>query len=219
MKKIQIAIDGGAASGKTTVAKGLSKKLGIPVLNSGLIYRAITFWMVENKIAFDDERSLALALIKIDLQIIITMEDTRAIIDGNDVTSELNNNLISKNSSVASKLATVRNYVNGRIEELVSQSSFIVEGRDIGTVVLPHATYKFFLTANDEVKAKRRQKELMERREILSFNEILEQVQKRDESDKGRKIDPLKKAQDAIEIDTTKWTVEKVVERMAEYIK
>ncbi|MDR0384109.1 MAG: (d)CMP kinase [Christensenellaceae bacterium] len=219
MKNIQIAIDGGAASGKTTAAKGLSRRLGIPVLTSGIIYRAIAFWMIENKIDFDDEKGLALALIKIDLQIIITRDDMRVIIDGYDVTSKLNDNLISKSASIVSKLGTVRNYVNGRIGELVSQSSFIVEGRDIGTVVLPHADYKFFLTASDEVKAKRRQAELLARGETVSFNEIFEQVRGRDKADKEREIDPLKKAQDAIEIDTTKWTAEKVIERMAEYIE
>jgi cytidylate kinase len=219
-KQINIAIDGPVASGKGTVAKILSEKLNIPTLNTGALYRGVTFWLLENGINCEDEKEVLLAIPKIDMRVFVVREDeTTVFINGKDVTSKLFENRISVKGAVVAAYPEVRDYVNTKIHEIAKQGSFIVEGRDIGIKVLPDAQYKFFLTASVEVRAKRRYDDLKRRGENVKMVDVLIQIKERDEMDINRKTDPLRMADDAILIDSTNMNAQQVIDKILSYIK
>ena len=216
---INIAIDGPVASGKGAVTKGLSEKLGIPSLDTGAAYRAVTLYLLDNFIDIRDEKSVLLNLNKIDLRLYSTINNLRVFIQGQDVTSRIRENRVSLSVPIVAAQIGVRDYVNRQIAMVASQGNYIMEGRDIGTVVLPNAQYKFFLTASLEVRAKRRKADLDAKGENLSLLEVMAQVKERDERDMNRKVAPLKQAPDAIYIDNSNLTLEQTIDTIAKYIK
>ena len=217
---INIAIDGPVASGKGTVAKGLSAKLGIPCLDTGAAYRGVTVFLLDNKIELSDEKQIIMVLNKIDLRLYLAENHAvRVFVQGLDVTNRIRENRVSLAVPLVAAYPSVRDYVNRQIAAVASQGNFILEGRDIGTVVLPNAQYKFYLTASLEVRAKRRKLDLEMKGENLSLLEVMAQIKQRDEHDMNRKVAPLKQAPDAIYLDNSNLTLEQTIDTMAKYIK
>ena len=217
---MNIAIDGPVASGKGTVTKALSEKLGIPCLDTGAAYRGVTLYLLEHDFDLHDEKRILMNLKKIDLRLYLAdNHEVRVFTQGQDVTGRIRDNRVSLAVPVVAAYAGVRDYVNQQIGLVAAQGDFILEGRDIGTVVLPHAEYKFFLTASLEVRAQRRQADLAAKGEKLSLLEVMQQVKERDEQDLNRKVAPLRQAPDAIYIDNSALTLEQTVDMMAKYIK
>lgn len=217
---INIAIDGPVASGKGAVTKGLSKKLGIPALDTGAIYRAVTLFLLDNEIDIHDEKKILMSLNKISVRLYLAENhDLRVFTQGQDVTPRIRENRVSLAVPVVAAYVGVRDYVNRQIALVASQGNYILEGRDIGTVVLPNADYKFFLTASLEVRAKRRKADLDAKGEEYSLLEVMAQVKERDEQDMNRAIAPLRQAPDAIYIDNSKLTLEQTIDTLAKYIK
>lgn len=217
---ISIAIDGPVASGKGTVAKALSKRLGISCLDTGATYRAVTLFLLDNNIDYHDEKCILMTLNKIDLRIYSAENhDIRVFTQGQDVTPRIRANSVSLAVPVVAAHIGVRDYVNRQIAAVAAQGNYILEGRDIGTVVLPNADYKFFLTASLEVRAQRRKADLDAKGEDISLLEVMAQIKERDEQDINRKVAPLRQAPDAIYIDNSNLTLEQTIDTMVKYIK
>lgn len=216
---INIAIDGPVASGKGVVTKGLAQKLGIPALDTGAIYRAVTLYLIEHEINLADEKTILLELNKMQMQVFATDNTTRVFVNGHDVTPKLRDNQISMATPQVAAYPGVRDFVNHKIAKVAEQDNFILEGRDIGTAVLPHAKYKFYLTASLVERAKRRQKDLAAKGENVPLVEVMAQVKERDQADMSRPVAPLRQAADAIVIDNTELTLEQTIDTMLKYIK
>jgi cytidylate kinase len=218
-KQINIAIDGPVASGKGTVAGGLAKRLGIPTLNTGAIYRGVTVALKQMGVNLTDKRAVFMVLPQINIQVFVAAAGTKIHLDNSDISNEIFDNDISVSVPTVSAYPFVREFVNAKIKELAGQGSFIMEGRDIGTAVLPEADYKFFLTAAVEERARRRMAELAGKGKTVSMDDMIAQVMQRDETDANRETAPLRMADDAILIDATEMTIEQTIDKMAEYIK
>jgi len=208
-----IAIDGPAGSGKSTVAKTLSKKLNFTYLSSGKIYRAVAYHLLTNSIDTDDENKVEEQLTNIEINY-----DTEVHLNGTAVEDRLSTEEISNQTSKISKYKFVRSYVNKIINSISSNRDIIMDGRDIGTEVFPNADYKFYLTASAKIRAGRRHEELQNKGIDSDFNEIYQSIKRRDFNDSSRKLAPLKKAEDAFEIDSSNKSVEEVVEEMLKII-
>lgn len=206
MSKFIIALDGPSGSGKSTIANILSKKLNISYLNTGSMYRALTLYFLENGITNEEQIQLDfLQNIKIDIN------EDRVFLNGKDVSEEIRNKIVTENVSWVSSIPLVRKYLVDLQRKISENKSIILDGRDIGTVVFPKAKYKFFLVASSEVRAKRR----YEQNEIdKSLEEIQKDIEKRDYIDSHREISPLKKAKDAIEIDSSNLTIDETIDEI-----
>jgi len=209
-----VAIDGPAGSGKTTIAKLVAKRLGFFYLDTGAIYRAFTLKLIRLGFPIDDLKKICDILDSTSIDI----RDGRLFLDGEDVTELIRDPEVDKRVSLVAKIAKVRERLLPFQRRLVSGKNAVVEGRDMGTVVFPKAEVKVFLTASLEERARRRHKELIQRGKNLSFDEVLEDLQKRDEIDSNREVAPLKIASDAIIIDTTGKTIDEVVEEVVSIV-
>ena len=213
-----IAIDGPSGSGKSTIAKILAKKLNISYLDTGAMYRGIGYYAVSNGISPDDEQAVV-GLIK-DLKMEISEENgiQQVIVNGKNVTPYIRENSISMAASTISKIPQVRIKLVELQREIAAKSDCILDGRDIGSYVLPNADYKICMTASSLVRAQRRQAELALKGQILTVDEILEDIEKRDKQDKTRKFAPLVICEDAVVIDTSFLNVEEVVEKIIDIV-
>lgn len=206
MSNFIIALDGPSGSGKSTIANILAKKLKISYLNTGSMYRAVTLFFLENNIKKSDK-------IDIDLlrKINIDIKEDKVFLNEKDVSDKIRNKEVTENVSWVSSLFLVRKYLVDMQRKISQNKSIILDGRDIGTVVFPNAKYKFFLVASSEVRAKRR----YEQNEIDKLlEEIQKDIEKRDYLDSHREISPLKKAEDAIEIDSSNLTIDETIEEI-----
>lgn len=206
MSNFIIALDGPSGSGKSTIANILAKKLKISYLNTGSMYRAVTLFFLENNIKKSDK-------IDIDLlrKINIDIKEDKVFLNEKDVSDKIRNKEVTENVSWVSSIFLVRKYLVDMQRKISQNKSIILDGRDIGTVVFPNAKYKFFLVASSEVRAKRR----YEQNEIdKPLEEIQEDIEKRDYLDSHREISPLKKAEDAIEIDSSNLTIDETIEEI-----
>ncbi len=201
--KINIAIDGPAGSGKSTISKEIAKKMGIIYVDTGALYRAVGLKLVNNGVTADTEPPVAEILKDTVVTIKFVEGAQRVFLDGQDVSDLIRTQQISMMASKCSALPCVREFLLEMQRKLARENSVIMDGRDIGTVVLPDADVKIFLTASPECRAKRRFIELSEKGDNTPYQEILKTVIERDYNDSHRAIAPLKKADDAIEIDTT----------------
>jgi len=175
---------------------------------------------LDNNIYYHDEKCIVMTLNKIDLRIYSAENhDIRVFTQGQDVTPRIRANSVSLAVPVVAAHIGVRDYVNRQIAAVAAQSNYILEGRDIGTVVLPNADYKFFLTASLEVRAQRRKADLDAKGEDISLLEVMAQIKERDEQDINRKVAPLRQAPDAIYIDNSNLTLEQTIDTMVKYIK
>lgn len=214
MSVLQIAVDGPAGSGKSTVAKAIAKKLNITYMDTGAMYRAVTWFALEEKLELENSKALKDAVDRIDLKI----TPTQIFVSGIDVSEAIRMPEVSRNVSVVSMDAYVRERMVALQRKIASGQSVIMDGRDIGTVVLPDANYKFFLVADPKERAMRRLLELEAKGVISSLDEMTEEIIRRDKLDSSRDVSPLRKADDAIEIDTTHLTIQGVVDKILSYI-
>lgn len=210
-----IAIDGPAGSGKTTTAREVAKRLGLSRLDTGAMYRAITLGILKADIDPNDQDSVIAYLdnLKIDFQ------GDRIFLNGEDVSERIRASDVNDSVSPVSTIKEVRQRMVEIQQEIGARTDCVVDGRDIGTVVFPNAEFKFFLVANPEIRAERRLKEMKENGENMSLEDVIRQIQMRDKIDSSREISPLKKADDAIEINTSELTIDQQVQRIIDKVE
>jgi len=211
---MKIAIDGPAGSGKTTVSKLLAKKLNISYLDTGAIYRSLTLKALKEKVDLADKKVLAELAKNLDLNI----SADKIYLDGEDVSSQIRDPLIDKNISIVVSFPEVRKEMVDLQREIAKHGDFVIEGRDITTVVFPESEFKFYLDAAPDTRAKRRFKELKEKGIKADFKEVDEDLNKRDAADKNRQVSPLRISEDAVCIDTTDLSIEETVQELLKYI-
>ena len=211
---MNIAIDGPAGAGKSTIAKLLAAKLGILYLDTGAMYRAVGLKALNTGVDISDAAAVEKMLA--DTKIDVTQENgvQHVYLDGNDVSSTIRENAVSKAASDISAVPCVRYKMVELQREIASRCDTVLDGRDIGTFVLPNAEYKIFLTASAEERAKRRYAELKAKGSTLTLEQIKDDIVKRDYNDSHRALAPLKKADDATEVDTTAMSIDDVVGRI-----
>ena len=214
-----VTIDGPAASGKSTTAKLVAKKLGISYLDTGGMYRCITFSFMKNNILYNEISLAKSHLKKLNLSICEKNDTQHFYINGIDVTNEIRSNEVSKNVSKISSLHFVRKKMVEIQRKYAKEKSIIVEGRDIGTVVFPEADYKFFLFADEKIRARRRQKDLIRNGENHSLDKLIDEIRIRDKLDSERENAPLMKAKDAIVIDTSIKTIDEQVDFIIDLVR
>ena len=211
-----VAIDGPAASGKSTAAIGVAKALDITHLDTGSMYRAVTYGLISNQISFKDTKSIKDFLESLKLRFSNSKKGTSLILNDNNVTDLIRSNSISKNVSEVSALKIVRDFMVEIQRQMASDKDCILEGRDIGTIVFPNADFKFFMTADEKSRAERRLIELVRSgdRNASELNDVLDDLKVRDLKDSTRNHSPLIKAKDALVIDTTYLTINEVIDKI-----
>lgn len=222
--QLTIAVDGPAGAGKSTVARQLAKVLRYRYLDTGAMYRAITWWVLSRGIdpaQADASELVALAgSARLELEAVQAGADSTAIdrgrvfLNGIDVTEAIRRPAVSEKVSLTARIPGVRQVLAAQQRELAAGGGIVVDGRDIGTVVLPDADLKLYVTASLHERARRRWAELRERGFQVDFGQLEEQIRRRDEIDSGREVSPLRQASDAVVIDTTGMTVEATVDRI-----
>lgn len=216
---INIALDGPAGSGKSTVAKELAKKLDILYLDTGAMYRACALKCLRLGVPVDDESRVKPIIDDIDLEIRYLNGGQVTVLDGEDVSLAIRKPEISMLASTVSAHKAVRLKMVELQRKIAAGTDCVLDGREIGTFVLPRAEYKFFLTATPEVRAQRRYKELTARGEKVDYDALLEEIKQRDYNDSHREFAPLKKADDAVLIDTSNMSVNDVVSVVIKAVK
>ena len=214
MKKLCIAIDGPAGAGKSTIAKLVADYLHYNYLDTGAMYRAVCWLALESGVCFDDEIQLNKLLSGMDLQLIYKSGATTVIVDGIDITDAIRTQEISNAVSIVAKSASVRTALVHKQRQLSAGKGIVMDGRDIGTVVLPDAELKIFLTASADERARRRFNELKERGTQVDYAALKKEIEDRDYADSHREIAPLKQADDAILMDTTSMNIEQVRDKI-----
>jgi len=212
-----IAIDGPAGSGKSTTSKLVANRLGISHLDTGSMYRAITAYFIKNSYSLDSI-DVSSVMDSIDLEISDSSDRESVFLNGEDVTDRLRSNEVSKLVSDISSVKEVRAKMVRIQRRISSNKSIVIDGRDIGTVVFPDAKFKFFITASIDSRAKRRFDELQESDSNVTLEQIEEEIKSRDHFDTTRDNSPLKKAEDAITIDTTHLSISEQVNMILEII-
>jgi len=216
---MNIAIDGPSGAGKTTLARSLAEVLGILYLDTGAMYRAIGLCAVENGLDTKDEAGIASMLERISLNMDYRNGVQRVLVDGRDVSALIRTPRISMAASDVSALLAVRRKLVAMQREIAAGQDIVLDGRDIGTNVLPGADYKFFVTASPQERARRRHAELLAKGEQAEYQDVLADVVKRDEQDSSRALNPLKPAQDAVLIVTDGMDAAAVLGRALDVIR
>lgn len=215
--KINIAIDGPSAAGKSTIADILASELGYTHLDTGAMYRAVAYQANKENIAIDDEENIVKMIDKMNLDM---KPDGRVILNGEDISSKIRTNEMSMGASNVSKLLGVRAALVSMQQKICEAGGYILDGRDIGTVVLKDAPVKIFMIASAQARADRRVKQNREKGiEGDDYETILQEIEKRDYQDSHRANSPLKKAEDAVEIDTSNLTIEQTVETVRKLVR
>ena len=218
-KKISIAIDGPAGAGKSTIARRLAKELGYHYVDTGAIYRTVAYFFDLWGIAPKDIDGITRYIDELTINIVYDEEGVQhMIMNGIDVTDDIRTQEIGQKASLVSAHAIVRDVLLDMQRDVAKEYDVIMDGRDIGTVVLPKATVKIFLTASAEVRAQRRCDELNAKGQKANFNQVLKEIQQRDYQDTHREVAPLKMARDSIKLDTSDLDIEGVVAAMKEII-
>ncbi|MEO0625451.1 MAG: (d)CMP kinase [Bacteroidota bacterium] len=214
---ITIAIDGFSGCGKSSLARTLAQRLGYRYVDTGAMYRAVTLYFIEHSIDLDDEQRIRSALEEIQIDFMRSSEYGEAsnitLLNGQDVEREIRSLEVSQLVSPVATISAVRRAMVAQQRRMGSEGAVVMDGRDIGTVVFPHADLKLFLVADLEVRAQRRLMELQERGQSANLEEVIANLKERDRIDSSRSDSPLKKADDAIVIDNSKLTFEQLVER------
>lgn len=216
MDPVIIAIDGEASTGKSTQAKKIAEKFDYNYRDSGAYYRAITLYLIQNNINSNDNISQSV-LNQISIEQVYKDKKLSIYLNGNDVTQKIRGFKVSVNVSNFAKKPEIRDFVYEQLRSSAKSNSLVIDGRDIGTVVFPNATFKFFLLADPKIRAERRHKQINDK--SVKLESIEEEIILRDNTDSTRKIAPLKKADDAFEIDVTLLTIEQVFEKILSKIK
>jgi cytidylate kinase len=215
MKNV-IAIDGPGGAGKSTIAKLLAKKLNYLHLDTGAMYRAITLAALEKNIDFDDKKKLIELAEKVN---IIFNEKGEIYLNNRNVGKQIRSSEVNTHVSQIAAVKGVREILVKKQQQIAQENKVVMDGRDITTVVLPGAEHKFFLTASLEERAKRRYQEVKSKNKDVDFNEIKKSITRRDKLDSEREHSPLKKADDAVLLDTTELSIDEVLEKMISLIK
>jgi cytidylate kinase len=213
-KRLNIAIDGPAGAGKSTIAKMVSKKLNCIYVDTGAMYRAVALFFIKNGIASDDEKRIAKEIENIQVDIQFEAGDQKVLLNGKDVTEEIRAERVGNWASEISKYTLVREYLVKMQKEVATKQDVVMDGRDIGTVVLPQANVKIYLTASSKVRAMRRYNELTQKGVFCDIHDIEQGIMERDAQDMNREISPLRQAKDAILIDSSNMTIDEVVEKI-----
>jgi len=214
-----VAIDGPAASGKSTTAKMVAKKLEMTYLDTGAMYRAVTLALLRSNTDLDDYDSVCKVVDELELDIYDKGSKTIVKLDGEDVSQEIRSMPVTENVSAVSAMKYVRQTMVEIQRNIGKKTNCVVEGRDIGTVVFPDAEFKIFMVADVNMRAERRFKDLHEMGESRSFQDVLADLKRRDEKDSTRAYSPLQKADEAIEIDTSMLSIDQQVEKIINLLK
>ena len=210
-----IAIDGPGGAGKSTIARLLAEELGYLHLDTGAMYRAVTLAALNQNINFKDEEALTETAEEIEIDF---NEDGDIFLNGENVSSEIRTQAVNENVSKTAAVKGVRETLVKKQKKLAEEHKVVMDGRDITTVVLPDAEHKFYLTASLEERARRRYEEMKGKGMQVSLENIKENIKNRDKLDSEREHSPLKKAEDAVEIDSTELSIEEVVEKIKSFI-
>ncbi len=214
MKDFHIAIDGPAGSGKSTISKALADKFGFIHIDTGAMYRAITYIALKKGIDLTKEKNYHFVQ-----DINVEYKEDKILVDGEDVGCFIRSDEVTKNVSLVSSFPLVRSYLVKIQQRTSKNKKVIMDGRDIGTVVLPNANLKIFLTANLEERSKRRMLELQQKGLDVDLSTVIKDIEKRDEFDSSREFSPLIIAKDAVIIDTTNYSIEETIQRIKEEIE
>ncbi|WP_121615004.1 (d)CMP kinase [Virgibacillus halodenitrificans] len=217
-KSLAIAIDGPAAAGKSTVAKIVAEKLSCIYVDTGAMYRALTLNAIENNTDINDEKSLLNLLLHTEIELLQSEQGQLVYLNGQDVTDAIRSQMVTNSVSYVAKHPAIRHEMVNRQRQLAEKRSVVMDGRDIGTHVLPEAEIKIFLIATVEERAKRRYEENVLKGHTPSMEELKKEIEKRDEIDSKREAAPLIKADDAIEIDTTSLSIKDVANKIMEEV-
>ncbi|MBE6111575.1 MAG: (d)CMP kinase [Peptococcaceae bacterium] len=218
-RPLQIAIDGPAGAGKSSVAKVLARRLGCIYLDTGAMYRAVTWLAMQNQVAFDDMEGMKQLLAELQLEFKDEDNVQHLYCNGTDVTEAIRTPEISANVSAVSMIPLVREEMTAQQQKIAAGCNVLMDGRDIGTTVLPDAQYKFFLTASLEERARRRALELQQKGVEVDMEQLMADIALRDKKDSSREVSPLRQAEDAELIDTSHMSFEEVVENLFMRIK
>ena len=216
---ISVAIDGPAGAGKSSISRKVSGELGFIYVDTGALYRSIAYTLNAKGITTEEIDKIEATLKETRIDIKFIDGEQHVMVNDQDVSSEIRTAEISMLSSAFSALPIVREYLLGLQRRKPQENNVIMDGRDIGTVVLPNATVKIFLTADPEDRAKRRYDEMIEKGMTANYDDVLEDIKKRDYNDSHRPVAPLKPAEDSIVVNTTGNTFEQSVEQLANIIK
>ena len=216
---INVAIDGPAGAGKSTVARAAAKELGFIYVDTGALYRAVGVYCLRKNIETKDVDRVGSVLNEINVELKFIDGVQHVYLNGDDVSTEIRLPEASMAASNVSAIPSVRAFLFDLQRDIAAKNNCIMDGRDIGTVVLPNAKVKIFLTADDEERAMRRFKELQEKGSSVTFKEVLDDLRIRDYNDSHREIAPLKPAEDSVIINTTGYTLEESINKIVETIK
>ena len=216
---INIAIDGPAGAGKSTIAKLVAKEKNFIYVDTGAMYRAIALYLIRNNVALDDSDSMVRFASQAEVSIKYVDGQQQVILNGENVNGLIRTEEVSKMASVSSAVPEIRTMLLELQRKLARENDVVMDGRDIGTNILPNAQYKIFLTASAEERANRRYKELVERGEKCDYEKIKADIIERDERDSNRATAPLKQAEDAILVDSSNMTIDEVAKTIIDYCK
>jgi len=219
-KPVIITIDGPAGAGKSTIAAQLAQRLGIAYLDTGAMYRAITWTALQKNLKLDDIEAVAVLAASARIEMSGELPNNKVWIDGRDITADIREQRVTALSHKIAQNPLVRNIMVNQQRKIAAYAgSIVTEGRDQGTEVFPDATHKFYLDADTGRRAQRRFNELKDKGLVFDFEEILDAIVKRDQRDSDREVAPLRKAEDAVSIDSTELSIDEVLDRMCALIK
>lgn len=212
MEKIKIALDGPSGAGKSSLAKAVARKLGIVYVDTGALYRSIGLYVCRKGIGLKEADKVIASLPEIDLSLTFNELGQRVILNGEDVSEKIRTSEISMYASAVSAIPEVRRFLLDTQRSIAEKNSVIMDGRDIGTVIMPDAEVKIFLVASAEARATRRYRELLEKGEVCTYESVLADIVQRDANDSGRAVAPAIPAEDAVFLDNSEITFEQTVE-------
>nr|WP_314495337.1 (d)CMP kinase [uncultured Peptostreptococcus sp.] len=215
MENLVIAIDGPAGAGKSTISKLIAKNLGINYIDTGAMYRAITYKCIKEDIDINDIQRVVDLCSRTDVDFV----DNNIYLDGQRLDEEIRTLQVSSRVSDVAKIPQVREFLLEKQREIGKRSDVILDGRDVGTHIFPDTKYKFFLNASAQERGRRRYQELIDKGQSVALEEIIEDIKKRDHIDSTREVAPLVKADDAIEVDTTSMTIDQVVTYISDMVR
>lgn len=219
MTQISVAIDGPAGAGKSTIAKKLAQKLCCIYIDTGAMYRTVGYYCIQNGIDYNEENAVTAALKSIDIQIKYQNNSQSIYLNGKDVSEAIRTQEVAASASKVAMYTSVREALVTLQRQLAKSQSVVMDGRDIGTVVLPDATVKIFLTASAEERARRRHIEYQAKGISADYEVLIQEIKERDKQDSTRLVSPLRQAWDAVAIDSTSQTIDEVIEEIYTLIR